>query len=320
MRLLLTIALCGIFFFAHGQQAGHYTLYRFNKLNWNPAYAGLDESLSFTGLYRDQWTGLEGRPRSFYFDAHMPLNFLSSGVGLFFESDALGAQSDLRAGIAYSFQFELGPGVFSLGASGGILQRRFDGSILLTPEGNYIEGNPPDHEDPILTLVQETAIIPTFQAGIYYRLPWLEAGIGLRNLTAPSVSFNTFSLELARNFFFTAEADIPIGETWALLPSVFVRSNLTQTQTDITLLAEYNDNIFFGPAFRGYNSNSIDAVSFIGGLKLTPKLRLGYAYDLTLSELNSASNGSHEIMLNFNLNQPIGEGRPPKIIYNPRQL
>ncbi len=320
MRLFVLLALSALAWTAYGQQPGHYTMYRFNKLNWNPAYAGLDESLSFTGIYRDQWTGLDGRPRSFYFDAHMPLNFLSSGIGLVFESDRLGAQSDLRAGLAYSFQLPLGPGVLSLGAAGGIMQRQFDGSILLTPDGNYIEGNPPDHQDPVLTSVQETAVVPTFQAGIYYKLPWLQAGLGVRNLTAPTVSFNTFTLDLARNFFFTAEAEIPLGDTWAILPGVLVRSDLTQTQTDLTLLAQYNNNIFFGPAFRGYNSNSIDAVSFIGGLNLTSKLRVGYAYDFTLSELNNVSNGSHEIMLNFNLNQPIGQGRPPKIIYNPRQL
>jgi hypothetical protein len=39
-----------------------------------------------------------------------------------------------------------------------------------------------------------------------------------------------------------------------------------------------------------------------------------------MSGLQEVTDGSHEVMLNFNLNKPIGKGKPPKIIYNPRFL
>jgi hypothetical protein len=89
---------------------------------------------------------------------------------------------------------------------------------------------------------------------------------------------------------------------------------------DFSLITRYNENIFIGASLRGYHSESLDAVALIGGFKLSEKITIGYSYDLTLSSLKTASNGSHEILLNYNLGKAIGKGRPPKIIYNPRSL
>jgi hypothetical protein len=99
-----------------------------------------------------------------------------------------------------------------------------------------------------------------------------------------------------------------------------VKSNISQTQIDFSLTTRYNENIFVGTSFRGYHSESLDAVALIGGFKLNEKITIGYSYDLTLSNLSTVSNGSHEILINYNLGKPIGKGKPPKIIYNPRSL
>jgi hypothetical protein len=49
-------------------------------------------------------------------------------------------------------------------------------------------------------------------------------------------------------------------------------------------------------------------------------MHLGYSYDLTRSSLNTVSNGSHELLLRYQLDKPVGQGQPPPIIYNPRSL
>ena len=76
-----------------------------------------------------------------------------------------------------------------------------------------------------------------------------------------------------------------------------------QTQTDVSAIFRYNENIFFGGGLRGYNTNSLDAVSMIAGFKLSENVTLGYGYDFTLSNINLVSNGSHEIQINYNLNK-----------------
>ena len=61
-------------------------------------------------------------------------------------------------------------------------------------------------------------------------------------------------------------------------------------------------------------------LAVIGGFKLSENISFVYAYDLSLSKLKNFNNGSHEVMIRYNLNKPIGKGVPPPIIYNPRSL
>jgi hypothetical protein len=58
----------------------------------------------------------------------------------------------------------------------------------------------------------------------------------------------------------------------------------------------------------------------MAGMKVTQNVTIAYAYDLPISGLSATNLGSHEIMLNYNLNKVFGAGVPPKIIYNPRFL
>ena len=308
-----------------GQQPAQYSLYMLNKFNWNPAYAGLDNSLSMTGVYRDQWTGLDGlpgggSPQSANLSIHAPVYFLGGGMGLNVENDAFGPEKWTSATLAYNYQLNLNSGnVLSLGFSGGVIQREIDGAKLRTPEGNYLD-NVFDHNDPILPIGLETAVVPTFNAGVYYQSEAFEAGLSVRHLTEASAEFSTLRLSLVRNYFLMLGGNFEVGRSFSVHPSILVQSDVTQTQVDFSTLIRYNENVFAGASLRGYNPNSLDAVAIIFGFKLSEKLTLGYAYDLTLSNLNTVSNGSHEIALNYNLNTIIGKGRPPKIIYNPRSL
>lgn len=312
--------LVATFSLAQGQQLSQYSLYMLNPFAWNPGYVGLDNSLSVTGVFRKQWTGLVGSPTTQNLSAHLPMYYLSGGVGINVENDALGAQQLTSASLAYAYHQDLGGGILSFGVSAGMVQRTLDGSKIRTPDGNYIEPGNYNHNDDLLPLSAESATAPTFHAGIYFANDWLEAGFSARNITEPTTDYSTLSLPLNRNFNFNLGFHIDLSKTLSLHPSAIVRSDLIQTQTDFSVILRYNDNIFGGGSLRGYNSNSLDAVAILAGFKLSDKLTLAYGYDLTLSDLNTVSNGSHEISLNYNLNKIIGKGRPPKIIYNPRSL
>ena len=317
LALVLSIT-CG-----WGQQAAQYSLFMMNKLNWNPAYAGLDHSLSLTGVYRSQWQGIEGNPITQNVSAHMPLYFLSSGVGINLENDELGPESRTTGTLMYNYQKTVGrKGILSFGVSAGYAQRTLDGARLRTPDGTYS----PDltvivHNDDLLPLSRINANTTTFGAGVYYYSERFEVGLSARHLTEPGVNFgDALSLKLNRAMFLSAAANFDFGNEISFHPSLLVQSDVVQLQTDIAAIFKYNNNILAGASFRGYNSNSIDAIAVIVGINLNENISLAYAYDITLSSLNQVSNGSHEIMLHYNLNKKIGAGRPPKIIYNPRSL
>ena len=101
---------------------------------------------------------------------------------------------------------------------------------------------------------------------------------------------------------------------------ITAKSDFIEIQTDISSVFQINGNIFGGISLRGYNSTSIDAMAFIIGIQLDKHYTLSYSYDLGLSGLRRAHEGTHEILLNYNLRKMIGTGQPPKIIYNPRYL
>ncbi len=304
----------------HGQQNAQYSLYMLNKFAFNPAYAGLDHSLSLTGVYRGQWVGLEGNPSTAQVNVHMPLYILRGGLGLSFENDELGARQGTQFTLAYNYQLELGDGILSIGVAGGLRQLRLNGNDLRTPQGEYEDGTVINHQDELLPITSINGSTPIFDAGAFYQNDWLEIGVASKNLSEPGIELENLTYQLVRNYIVYGGAYFDITGSIQLQPSFMVRSDLTQTQTDLSLLVQYNNNIFVGATFRGYSSETIDALGIIGGLKISENITLGYAHDLGLSDLQLVNDGSHEIMLNYNLNKRIGAGRPPNIIYNPRAL
>ena len=315
--LILFISSCT---YTWAQQAAQYSLYMFNEFNFNPAYAGLDHSLSMTGGIRSQWVGLEGSPSSQFGSLHMPLYFLNGAIGLQLENDELGPERNLQVSAAYSYQTYIGSGILSLGIGAGIFQKELDGSILRTPDGQYEANTTINHEDDVLPTGLISGSTPTFRAGVYYQNESFEVGLAVTNLSEGSAELGPLSVVLNRNFFFNAAFNLDIGRSLTLHPSVFVKSDAVQTQTDVSAILRYNENLMLGGSLRGYNTNTIDATAILLGFKLSENITLAYAYDIPLSDLSPLNNGSHEIVIGYNLNKRIGGGRPPRIIYNPRNL
>ena len=72
-KILVLIILIVMFNSASfGQQDAQYTQYMYNTISVNPGYAGSRDVLSLTGLYRTQWVGLEGAPKTMTFSGHTP--------------------------------------------------------------------------------------------------------------------------------------------------------------------------------------------------------------------------------------------------------
>ena len=61
---LLLFCLLGLSAGLVAQQDEQFTQFMHHKLGFNPAYAGMQETPTFTALVRQQWAGLEGAPQS----------------------------------------------------------------------------------------------------------------------------------------------------------------------------------------------------------------------------------------------------------------
>ncbi|MCA6475313.1 MAG: PorP/SprF family type IX secretion system membrane protein, partial [Chitinophagaceae bacterium] len=76
----------------HAQQKPMYSQYMFNMLNINPAYAGSRGAMSAVALYRNQWLGFPGAPRTTTFSFDMPLQNRKVGLGVQFYDDRIGIE------------------------------------------------------------------------------------------------------------------------------------------------------------------------------------------------------------------------------------
>src|SRR5438045_9119251 len=84
MKKILTTVLmaAAVFTGLKAQQDPAYTMYMFNGLFLNPAYAGSSEAISVMAIYRHQWAGLEGAPKTVNASVHMPFKSDKYAIGL----------------------------------------------------------------------------------------------------------------------------------------------------------------------------------------------------------------------------------------------
>lgn len=320
MRKLVKLLFISIIQFAFNdvliaQQPSQYSLYHYNLYTVNPAYAGHDDFLSANASVKQQWTGFDGVPQFQNLNVQLPIERYNSGVGINIENDKLGAQQNFQVGLTYAYKLTR---KISFGISGTYYQIGWNGASIRTPDGNYQSGI--DHKDQTLSNSTFTGNTILADAGLLYHTNIIKIGLGVKNLTRNSLKYtiNNGKIRLVTNYFFTFAADLFKTKVLKIVPSALFKTDLIENQLDINLNNEIFEKYFINLGYRGLNKKTNDAIVLGGGLRLNEKLTLFYAYDYNISALKSSNTGSHEILLKYQLNKPIGKSVPEKIIYNAR--
>jgi len=318
--LTLLIGICCIAGL-RAQQVPQYSLFSLNPYAFNPAYAGLENTLVATGVYRQQWSGLQGAPVTQHINAHLPIFAISSGVGLRVENDLIGAHNTTRGVLSYSYQIDFGRNAqLSFGTSAGWLQYSLDGTKLRAPEGTYAEPSF-SHNETVLPIGRVQAGAPIFEAGAFFQSKKWEIGISAQPVFATRLKAKdngAFGLQPVQHYLLYAAHAFAVGDKLRIKPSILVKSDLNETQIEFSAMARWLENTFVGASMRGYGSRSNDAAVLFVGFNLNEKTTLAYAFDIPRSALSAANRGSHELLLRYSLNKPIGVGKLPPVIYNPR--
>ncbi len=303
---------------SHGQQLPQHSQYMLNKYRDNPAYGGLERSLSVFTSYRDQLSTFTGNPKTFYIGADMPFYLWNGALGFTLYNQRAGVFSNTNLKLSYNYVMGTQIGFLSFGGRVGIDHIAVDGSGIITPDGSY-EGVF-NHNDPTLDINRFSGIGLSWELGSYFFGSNIEAGIVVSEFpTHPySIGDATYNKNLSSSLFIQYKLNLRNGVK--LAPSVMVKADRAVFQTDLGAYAKFNDNLLFGLNFRGYSPTSVDALTVLVGTNIGRKYFVTYSYDFGLSQLRSLHQGSHELMLSYNLQKLIGIGLPPKIIYNPRSL
>ena len=298
------------------QQTPQWTQYMLNKYGVNPAFGGMEQSLSITTGIRSQWNQLPGSPKTQMINAHIPMYFLKGSVGMNVVNDETGPLRRTEVGVSYNYVQDATWGLISVGLRVGAQQVTLNGQELRTPDGIYVDQTV-DHQDPRLLGVSHNGISPLWTLGAYYIKDLLEVGLSLENFPSnkKEAGKTTYNSKTAITLF--ASYQYPLTEIVSIEPNILLKTDGVETQLDIGVLGYYNQ-LFGGLSLRGYSSNTLDAFSIIAGTKLSKHIKISYSFDMGLSGLRSHHDGTHEFIINYNLHRPIRTGELPKIIYNPR--
>ncbi len=296
----MRIASCGLIVFIFSsyslvaQQRPIQSLYMFDPLLVNPAFAGSQVQLSATLLYRNQWVNFDGAPKTFTHTAHSGFRKNRVGVGYILSNDQIGIHSDVGLYGVYSYKLPISKkGTLSFGLQGGFNNLRSNYNLLNVK--NTLDGN--------LSGVSN-AFNPNFGAGLYYRQSDFYIGFSvpyiLNNVVVGLDPFSASSISQKRYYYLMGGLNYKVSKSVKIFPSTLVRfQDDAPVSFDINTLVIFNDAVGVGLSYRLQ-----DAIIPMFELQINENFHVGYAYDITISEINQYSNGSHEIMINYRVKIP----------------
>jgi len=284
------------------QQDPAYSMYMFNGLFINPAYAGSQEVISMMGIFRSQWVGVEGSPQTANISVHSPLRQDQYALGLVLSDDKLGLSNTFNVTPSFAYRLRL-PGQtrlsFGVQASFAYYYQN-NGNAILNSQGDVVyQGN-------------QNLFVPNVGFGVYYYGKRFFAGISAPHLLPSSLRDktkivpNTDIAKLYNQYIFTA--GYVFGKDPAIIkfrPTVLVKwqQGLPHgiPQIDISPALLFVDRLWLGLTYRTGGDVSYIGQSIIifAQFKITPQLQVGYAYDAELSSIRHYTSGSHEIMVGY---------------------
>ncbi len=301
------------------QHDPQFSQYFLNPYMYNPAYGGMDKALSLTAHIRAQWVGFDGYPFSQNVSVNSPVSLLHGGMGLQVLNEQAGALRETFATLSYNYIHKSRIGYFSFGASGGIVQGALDGSKLRAPDGDYV--NTIDHNDPILSSGSVSGIAPDVSAGFFFSSSKFNIGLSGEHLLQTSITLDgtssNLNLEVSRQYYLQTSYLAKLSKTVTLRPCIALKSNGSNLQGEGDLVVNFKNFFWVGAGYRGYDQYSQDALIAMAGININENLLIGYSYDFTMSALQSVSQGSHEVIINYRVNL-VKPAKPGKAIFNPR--
>lgn len=283
--------------YACAQTTPQFTQYLFNKFYLNPAAAGLGNQTQIQASLRSQYTGYladfdqGGNNTISVFSADMPIQKLKGGLGVYFSNNQFSKiESKQEISLNYSFYKKINSNVISAGVGLGLNNLRLLGE-------NY---KPRDDEDPIIPNSNINLKALNFSTGIFLQNPSYQVGLSAKNLLKPSYKIGDGTIEENPTIILTGKYDLGITYNLDISPMFLIKSNLVNYNTELGVLATYNQKYWGGVNYRWQDAISL----LVGGNLLKNTVKLGYSIDFVNFGTEAKSTTSHEIFLRYLLASP----------------
>lgn len=288
-----------------GQKTQFTNQYIFNPIALNPAFAGSGDALSANLLYRNQWVGFEGAPKTLSFSAHSPMRKQNMGLGISIISNQIGVSKESSLIGNYSFKIKMDKGNLAMGLGGGFIMVNTAWANLLANDNNddLIQNNSP------------TYLIPEVSLGAYYSSKKYNIGFSIPYMLSYTFNsskdkydvrndFSKYSYILSGDYAFNLKQDLKV------VPSLMLKYQ-KESKTDFILISRliYLDKFSVGGAYDS------ERKLFKGmfQVQLNKQFRLGYSADFNSTKYNRYKVGAHELMIRYDFKYTIK-------VHSPRNL
>ncbi len=279
----------------NAQQDAQYTQYMYNTLSINPAYAGSRDVFSFVGLYRTQWVGLDGAPRTITASGHSPIGD-HIGVGVNVTNDEIFISKETYFDVDFSYSVNVTKtGQLAFGIKGG--------GHLLNIDSNLANHGPYNPGDGSAEIFIDNKFSPQFGAGAYYYTNKFYLGLSVPNILETdhfdeSSNSNSDAVSKERvSYYMMTGYTFDLSDNLLLKPSLLTKIvEGSPLQVDVSANFLLYKKLTLGVAYRWSA-----AISAMVGFQITDQLMLGFSYDEETTELANYNDGSYEFFLRFEL-------------------
>ncbi|GAB1451509.1 type IX secretion system membrane protein PorP/SprF [Draconibacterium sp.] len=277
------------------QQDPIFTQYMYNGQVINPAYAGIWEKAGFTALVREQWAGINRAPLTESISIHSPLNNESVGVGLNIVNENYARETRLSILADYAYEINLTPWRrLRFGVKFGFTNFKNPLSeYQLYPDGEY---------DPIFEQDIDLKFLPNFGVGAFLYEDNYYVGLAIPKLVENDFSLNyqNYSTQSEIRTIYLNGGYVFFLDPMSKLifkPTLLVRANLDKgVQFDVSANFLLYERLWFGLVWRSRN-----AVCATSQWLINKNLRLGFAMDISYTDIFPYQGGTYEFTLGWDM-------------------
>lgn len=281
-----------------------YSQYMFNTLAINPAYAGSRNVVSATALFRNQWTGIDGAPKTGTLSVDAPLLDKQLGIGAQIFTDKLGIMQTNGGTLSAAYRIRMDKGSLSFGIQTVFSQYRANFTeVPLNSAAAY----DPAFADNVSKFLFNVG------TGVYYNSDKFYIGLSAldlmpNNLTKYESNNIAMGSKQALHLFLATGYVFPLSPDFKLKPSVLIKGvKGAPIEADLNAALWIKDVVSIGAQYR----TAADIGAMIE-VQASPQIRIGYSYDRSTTPLKNFNTGSHEIMLRYEFGFDKGKILSPR--------
>lgn len=306
LKIIIFSLLLAVPVISLAQQDPQYTQYMYNPQVINPGYAGNQDMLSFGLLYRTQWVGLEGAPKTATFTVNSPVGkYKNMGLGLSVIHDEIGPSTQTDVAIDYSYSIPLN---YNLNLSFG-LKAGFD---LL--DVDFTKLNIFNPNDPLFQNNIDNRFQPKIGAGVYLNSDKYYIGLSVPNMLETNHydrserdAYNAVAAERFHGYLIGGYV-FDLSQSVKFKPATMLKLVYgSPIQWDVSANFMFHNKFVLGAAWR-WDA----ALSAMAGFHVSPGIMIGVAYDYQLTDLEKYSDGSYEVFLKFDVFNKVEKVLTPR--------